>query len=385
MSSIFFDAIRKISSSQLTEITVASDRCVDVSCKTKKICSICQDNCTVDAINIGERVEIDWNKCIKCGICASVCPTEVFKIQAPSDNKILRSIAGSSKDENIIIECDFVNKAFQGKEKRPRTSGRKIIVHCIGRFSETFLLLSTLSGGDKVEYVGCTSDCSFSIGKEVIDKMWWRTENLFKIFEKKPIENKEYIHSNNKDQSGRRKLLRETGFQTIELLLSQKDQSTGLSNINIKTPPQRAELLQLIGMYSPPTILIDRKEMPFSNIKLSPEKCRLSGICASVCPTDALQFLENYQGKELSFKMGLCVGCEACVYICPEEALEINKEIDLGLLSSPRQTIMNLKYQLCTSCGKQFSVKTGYDSSICKSCIKSQSFLEEYGKDSKIS
>ena len=355
-----------------------------MSCKAKKICSICQDNCIVDAINIGEGVEIDWDKCIKCGICASVCPTEVFKIQAPSNNKILRSIAVSPKDENIIIECDFVNKSFQGKEKRQRYSGRKIIVPCIGRFSETFLLLSTLSGGDKVEYVGCTSDCSFSIGKEVIDKMWWRTENLFKIFEKKPIENKD-IHSNNKYQSGRRKLLRKTGSQAIELLLSQKDQATGLSNANIKTPPQRAELLQLIEMYSPPTVLIDRKEMPFSNIKLSPEKCRLSGICASVCPTDALQFLENNQGKELSFKMGLCVGCEACVYICPEEALEIDKEIDLGLLSSPQQTIMKLKYRFCTSCGKQFSVKTGYDSSICKFCIKSQFFLEEYGKDSKIS
>ena len=384
MSSIFFDAIRKISSSQLNEITVVSDRCIDVSCKAKKICSICQDNCIVDAINIGEGVEIDWDKCIKCGICASVCPTEVFKIQAPSNNKILRSIAVSPKDENIIIECDFVNKSFQGKEKRQSYSGRKIIVPCIGRFSETFLLLSTLSGGDKVEYVDCTSDCSFSVGKEVIDKMWWRTENLFKIFEKKPIENKD-IHSNNKYQSGRRKLLRKTGSQAIELLLSQKDQATGLSNANIKTPPQRAELLQLIEMYSPPTVLIDRKEMPFSNIKLSPEKCRLSGICASVCPTDALQFLENNQGKELSFKMGLCVGCEACVYICPEEALEIDKEIDLGLLSSPQQTIMKLKYRFCTSCGKQFSVKTGYDSSICKFCIKSQFFLEEYGKDSKIS
>ena len=384
MNSIFFDTIRKISASQLTDITVTSDRCSDVSCKTKKICSACQDNCVVDAIDIGEGVEIDWDKCIKCGICAAVCPTEVFKIQAPSDNKILRSIAVSPKDENIIIECDFVNKSFQGKEKRQSYSGRKIIVPCIGRFSETFLLLSTLSRGDKAKYVSCTSDCSFLIGKEVIDKMWRRTENLFKIFEKNPIENKEDIHSDNKDQTGRRELLRETRFQAIELPLSQKDQSTGLSNVNIKTPPQRAELLQLIEMYSPPTVLIDKKEMHFSNIKLSPEKCRLNGICASVCPTDALQFLGNNQGKELSFKMGLCVGCEACVYICPEEALEIDEEIDLGLLSS-QQTIMKLKYQLCTSCGKQFSVKTGYDSSICKSCIKSQSFLEEYGKDSKIS
>ena len=381
MSSIFFGAIKKILSSQLSEITVSSDRCIDESCKAKKLCSICQDNCVVDAINIDDGVEIDWDKCIKCGVCAAVCPTEVFKIQAPSDNKILSSIIGSSKEENIIIECNFVNESFQGKEKRPKNSGRKIVVPCIGRFSETFLLLSILSGGDKVEFVGCTSDCRFSIGKETIEKMWWRTENLFKIFERTENEDK-LIMDNNQDQSGRRKLFRETGFQAMSMLLSQSSQTSGSSNSNIKTPPHRAELLQLIERYSSPTILVERKNMPFSNIKLTPEKCRVSGICASVCPTEALQFSESNQGKELSFKLGLCVGCEACVYICPEDALEIDKEVDLSLLSSQRQKIMELKYQLCTSCGRQFYVKTNSDSLICKSCIRKESFLEEYAKDS---
>ncbi len=381
MGSIFFDAIKKISSSQLSEISVSSDRCIDESCKAKKICSICQDNCVVDAISIDEGVEIDWNKCNMCGICAAVCPTEVFKIQAPSDNKILSSIFRDSKDDNIVIECNFVNKLFQGKEKRPKYQGRKIIVPCIGRFSETFLLLSILSGGDNIEFVGCTSDCRFSIGKETIDKMWWRTENLLKIFEKTENEDKA-IMDKTQDQSGRRKLLRETGFQAMSILLSQSSQTVGLSNSNNKTPPQRAELLQLVGKYSPSTILVDRKKMPFGNIKLSPEKCRVSGICASVCPTEALQFLDNNQGKELSFELGLCVGCDACAYICPEDALEMDKEVDLSHLSSQRQTIMGLKYQLCTSCGRQFSVKSNSDSSICKSCVRKQSTLEKYAKDS---
>jgi len=266
LSSIFFDAIRRISSSQLSEIIISSDRCIDESCKAKKLCSICQDNCVVDAINIDDEVEIDWEKCIKCGVCAAVCPTEVFKIQAPSDNKILSSIVGSSKDENIVIECNFVNKSFQGKEKRPKKGGRKIIVPCIGRFSETFVLLSTLSGGDEVEFVSCTSDCRFSIGKETIDKMWGRTEKLFKIFEKNE---KKAIIDNNQAQSGRRKLLRETGFQAMSIILSQSSQTIVSSKSNSKTPPHRAELMQLIERYSPPTILIERNKMPFSNIKMT--------------------------------------------------------------------------------------------------------------------
>ncbi|MFQ6134704.1 MAG: 4Fe-4S binding protein [Nitrososphaerales archaeon] len=381
MSSTFFDALRKISSSQLSEIAAYSERCIDLCCKAKKLCSVCRENCVTDAIKIDGRVEIDWSRCIKCGVCAAVCPTEVFEIQSPSDNMILNTIGEASENERVVVECDFVNRSFQGEEKHTRSKSRKITVPCIGRFSETFLLQSILAGGDKIEFVKCTSDCSFSEGRSVIEEMWHRTDHLLKIFEtsaQKDEQNAEHI----KDVSERRRLLRETGLQAIGILLSQSTQRAESLSSSNKTPPHRAELIELAKRHTAPSILIDREKMPFGSIKIDTEKCRLHGICASVCPTDALQFLEDNQGKELSFMYGLCVGCKACVYICPEGALEMDEKIDLVLLSSPRKAIMEKKYRLCTSCGKQFTVKTGSDSSICPSCIRRWSVIEGYAEES---
>ncbi|MFC1754785.1 4Fe-4S binding protein [Thermoproteota archaeon] len=380
MSSIFFNTIKKISSHQLNEISITSNRCIDERCKTKKLCNICQDNCVVDAINIDKKVEIDWSKCIRCGVCAAVCPTEVFEIQAPSDNKILTSIIGSSKDEYTVIECNFVNKKYHGNEKRLKNKGQKITVNCIGRFSEMFLLQSILARGDRVNFVNCTSDCSFVIGRKVIDEIWRRTDYFLKLFEKTSTIKKENIRSI-KDYNKQRRNVREIEIQDLSILLSQNRSSTKPSSVNKKMPPRRVEILELIGSYSGSSIRINRKKMPFAEIKVSIEKCKLHGICASVCPTDALNFLESNQGVELNFRYGLCVGCGACTYICPEKALGIEKTIDLSQLTLKHKTIMEKKYLLCKSCGKHFSVKTGMNSSVCGFCIKRESSIEEYARE----
>ncbi len=380
---MFFDSLRKISSSvQFSEIAVYPERCIDLSCKAKKLCSVCQENCVTDAIKIEEGVEIDWKRCNRCGVCAAVCPTEVFEIQSPSDNVILTSIGEASGNERVVIECDFVNRTFQGEEKHVKSKGKKktITVPCVGRFSETFLLQSILSGGDRVEYAECTRDCGFSEGRSIVEEMRRRTVQLAKMFE--TLKRKDEPNAERSiDVTERRRLLRETWFQAIGTILPKTTQPAKSTHSGNKTPPHRAKLIELAKRQTAPTTLINREKMPFGNIQIDTGKCRLHGICASVCPTDALHFSEDNLGKKLSFIPGLCVGCEACAYICPERSLEISKTMDLALLSSPSKVIMEKKYLLCTSCGRQFAVKTGSDSSICPTCIRRWSAIEEYTKE----
>jgi len=52
-------------------------------------------------------------------------------------------------------------------------------------------------------------------------------------------------------------------------------------------------------------------------VEVDPDLCDLCGMCASVCPTNALyqEYLNPYQ-KILKFREFLCLGCEACVNVC---------------------------------------------------------------------
>ncbi len=379
MSSIFFDALKKISQSALTEIVVSQERCIDLCWTKSNLCNVCQENCATDAIKIESGVEIDWGKCVKCGVCAAVCPTEVFEIQSPSNRTILNSIVESSENEHIIVECDFVNGRYRGEEKHPRSkSGKKITVPCIGRFSEIFLLHSIIIREGKIEYVKCTSDCRFTEGLSATKDTRRRTERLLEMLRPSTLKDKP---KDSGSISERRRVLKETGLQAIDLLLPQSTQAAKPASLRGRTPPQRNDLLELVKNQTPPNITVDMEEMPFGTVQIDTEKCRLHGVCASACPTSALQLLDDNQGKELSLMHGLCVGCKVCVYACPEGALTLVRKIDSALITSPRKTITGMKYRLCTSCGRHFSAKTGSDSSTCPSCIKRWSVIEEYAEE----
>lgn len=45
------------------------------------LCGMCAKACPVDAIKIGEYIQVDMDVCIGCGACADKCPKHVVKIR----------------------------------------------------------------------------------------------------------------------------------------------------------------------------------------------------------------------------------------------------------------------------------------------------------------
>ncbi len=380
MNSIFFDVFRRLSQSQLNEITIDQERCIDFHRKEKKeLCTACQENCVVTAISIGERINIDWNKCIRCGICAAVCPTEVFTMQVLSDNMILNCISEQSDTEPVMIECNFVNGQFEGKEKHPRTKGKKIIVPCTARFSETFLLQSSLVSGDRLKIAQCTKDCTFNNGKKVAEELQRRSRVLLDRFSASQPKDKP---TKDRTLSERRYLLGEAGLQAINMLLPTNASSTNQLRSIDKIPSHRASLIELVKNCPPSGEPFNRGKMPFGAVTIDPEKCRLHGSCAEACPTGALRLLDDNQEKKLVFLYGACIGCGACIYACPEGATKLEETVDLTRLSAPWATLMARQYRLCTSCGRQFSANMGADVKVCPSCVKRWAEIERYSDES---
>lgn len=55
-------------------------------------------------------------------------------------------------------------------------------------------------------------------------------------------------------------------------------------------------------------------------VKLDYEKCTKCGLCARICPKDAL---EHKAGNSPVYKAQKCIGCGACQNVCPAKAVEI--------------------------------------------------------------
>ncbi|MGZ7070382.1 MAG: 4Fe-4S binding protein, partial [Methanobacterium sp.] len=60
------------------ELLIDREACVE--------CQICEENCPLDAIKLGEnRIEYFEDKCILCEVCSNKCPVGALKLERLSN------------------------------------------------------------------------------------------------------------------------------------------------------------------------------------------------------------------------------------------------------------------------------------------------------------
>lgn len=62
---------------------------------------------------------------------------------------------------------------------------------------------------------------------------------------------------------------------------------------------------------------------PGVGLLLEAPDCGLAGVCAQVCPEDALTVQHAQQGSALLLDAGVCSGCGRCVEACPTRSLSV--------------------------------------------------------------
>lgn len=60
--------------------------------------------------------------------------------------------------------------------------------------------------------------------------------------------------------------------------------------------------------------------------------CIGCGICLKVCPTGAISFKKDENGKVYSYTVDLkkCIFCANCEYYCPKGAIKLTKDYELA-------------------------------------------------------
>ena len=79
----------------------------------------------------------------------------------------------------------------------------------------------------------------------------------------------------------------------------------------------------------------------------------------SLCPSGALA--ENPDRPELRFQEDACLQCGLCANICPEDAIALRPQLNLGE-EALRQEVLNEEEPFaCIECGALFGVKSTID------------------------
>ena len=67
-------------------------------------------------------------------------------------------------------------------------------------------------------------------------------------------------------------------------------------------------------------------------VNLGKDGCVGCGICKKVCPSGAIEYIKDNEGKvkSYSFNLSKCIFCGNCMYYCPQKAIKLTGEYELG-------------------------------------------------------
>jgi ferredoxin len=117
---------------------------------------------------------------------------------------------------------------------------------------------------------------------------------------------------------------------------------------------EQRELMQIVCKQKedqPFTVSL-HEALPLMQLTLQ-SGCTLCEACFRVCPTGALQIVENPGDWALTFQTDRCVACEVCLEVCQPRVLDAAVSFD-ARPEQPPITLISQTKQRCARCDRHF-------------------------------
>lgn len=311
--------------------------CVTCSTRDPKACTRCLDVCPVDAITIkGSSVKVD-DRCRKCGLCATVCPTEVFICGSQAPLQLYKQVAEvASKYEDCYVTCT------RALGRLPKEN--EVLLPCVGAISEElwFALLCEYPNLSVYLPVGICDRCRTTTGEERYGDAIAAAEEL--SGESVGLEVDERRLNHEQSRAYRRSQFVSSMATSATRLVSRGNPAlAGAQAVAQRIQQHTKQLTELqrtlekaVGAQTSQNrrhILTQRRKLVMAALQKYPDlaegfkleipacdssRCTKCGDCVKVCPVHA-----NDLDREGHFSVepAFCVNCGACAVACPEDAL----------------------------------------------------------------
>ena len=317
--------------------TLDPKRCLN-SKQGKARCSACVETCPGGALLIPEKGKADWDKCLSCGLCTAVCPSGAL---GATDYRLRKAWQMMNDERPVHIlacqmaSCDADSKAW-----------------CLSSF--TWELIAGIALNSRVELVH--GDCENCPRK---DKRSCHEEALerVKLFLGEERFN-EQVAVRTAGETVKREVSRRELFGTFIPGARKKPKNTEETSESFGTDGQAIRLMLARKMEKLP----NQEEKYGWEAPNFTENCWACGICAKICPNDALRMKEKDGVWRAVCSPVLCTSCGVCEVVCPDGGIDGMRPVKLP--AGKKRIVHRTAAGVCSECGGALKPDSGFDTCL---------------------
>lgn len=348
------------------QLTVDKNRCTHVKNQLSS-CNRCVESCPGSALKLDGNLQVDFEKCVECMVCTTVCPTDVFT---------------DKNYKNYFEQMDGRDIIEIGCQKQAETN-EGITIPCLKSLDGTMLIYA-LNQNKKI-YIkyneSSCEKCAFnfenisSVIEELVDKMRYIKGSDYQIY---IINNEESV--GDQQRFSRRDLFSFFTKRIQSNLVSpliDEEEITNKEREKIDLSQKRQlfnRLLQKVNIDSGSLLSITDCKSACVNIGAQCTGCLK---CTQVCPTGALFFEEDNEFMIMKQNLQACVNCKSCEEVCGAKALSLSNDQVLlsDYFSEQSRLVFRYKKKYCKMCGETM---TEQSKDLCIDCENKQKQEEAF-------
>lgn len=312
-------------------------RCQRCAADDERVCSRCLDVCPVNAISFGKNSIKISDDCRKCGLCVAACPTEAFQAKILKPQTLYDKIArAASAYEECYVTCT--------RALRRIPLGNEICLPCVGAISKElwFAILADYVNVKVYLPLGICDRCKTTTGEEFYAEQIAAAEEWAEAAVGLEVDEAELTHEltraykRSQFVSGALTSAERLMMRTNPMLAGAKAISDKLTAHSKQLDAITREIEGAVGAKTSTNkqrVLTNHRKLVLAALQHDPglstnvpfvapvcdiTHCSMCGDCVKACTTRAMDF---DRAGHLTIESQYCVGCGACITMCPEGAL----------------------------------------------------------------